>query len=111
MILLNTLQKCTLISPFTCIIFIVAKSRLGMLKNYNNAFEILGKNNIIPKDFLPVLKNMVSFRNLAVHMYDQMDEDEVYNIISARLPDFERFISQAGIQNSESSIKQSPCSL
>ncbi len=72
---------------------IVAKLRLGMLKNYSDAFEILGKNDIVPKDFLPVLIKMVRFRNRVVHLYDTVDEDEVYNIIKNNLGDFERFIS------------------
>lgn len=38
-------------------------------------------------------RQMVRFRNRAVHMYDEIDVDEVYSILESDLSDFEAFIS------------------
>lgn len=71
---------------------IVARLRLGMPGNYSESFKLLEQHNIIPADFLPTLLQMVKFRNRAVHLYDNVDDDEVYKIIKNNLSDFERFI-------------------
>jgi len=36
---------------------------------------------------------MVAFRNRAVHLYDEIDADEVYEILTERLGDFDDFVS------------------
>ncbi len=35
---------------------------------------------------------MSKFRNMVVHLYDKIDEKEIYNIIKNHLEDFEYFI-------------------
>lgn len=36
---------------------------------------------------------MVRFRNRAVHLYDEIDAQEIYQIPESDLPDFETFIA------------------
>jgi len=71
---------------------IAARERLGSPKTYAEAFELLAEAQIIPPNFLPIAKKMVSFRNRAVHLYDNIDPDAVYAIIRQNLQDFEEFI-------------------
>jgi uncharacterized protein YutE (UPF0331/DUF86 family) len=72
---------------------IVARKHLGTPKTYREAIELLAKNDILPKEQLPTLTNMVRFRNRVVHLYDEVLPDEVYRIATERLSDFEAFIA------------------
>ena len=42
--------------------------------------------------YIPVLLQMVKFRDRAVHLYDKVSDEEVYKIIKNNISDFERFI-------------------
>ncbi|MFP3953418.1 MAG: type VII toxin-antitoxin system HepT family RNase toxin [Candidatus Acetothermia bacterium] len=46
--------------------------------DYYQAIEILGENQIIPGDFAAKLAPIAGFRNLLVHQYLDVDQDEVY---------------------------------
>ena len=37
---------------------------------------------------------MAKFRNMVVHLYERIDEEEIYNIVQNHLDDFEYFIKQ-----------------
>jgi len=54
---------------------------------------VLNEREIIPDDFLPVAQQMVKFRNRLVHLYWEVDEEQVYDILQTRLDDFDRFES------------------
>lgn len=58
-----------------------------------DAFAVLNEREIIPDDFLPVAQQMVKFRNRLVHLYWEVDEEQVYDILQTRLDDFDRFES------------------
>jgi uncharacterized protein YutE (UPF0331/DUF86 family) len=72
---------------------IVAQERLGVPKTYGEVFELLASAGIIPEDFAATARKMVKFRNRAVHIYSDMDEREVFNILQNNLNDFSLFIS------------------
>lgn len=57
-----------------------------------DAFKILNENNILPDDFMPTLRQMVSFRNRVVHLYWNVDDTTIYDIIRNNRQDFERFV-------------------
>lgn len=60
-------------------------------QDYSDIFKILGKHNILPKDFAGELTNMARFRNRLVHVYWEVDIERVYNIIQTKLDDLESF--------------------
>jgi uncharacterized protein YutE (UPF0331/DUF86 family) len=72
---------------------VVAKNHLGTPKTYRETFELLVRNQILPKHDLELFISMVKFRNRAVHLYDKISNEEIYNIVQNHLPDFERFIA------------------
>lgn len=72
---------------------IIAQERLGIPKTYGEVFELLGKGGVIPSDFVATGRQMARFRNRAVHLYADISEGEVYNILQNHLGDFQRFIS------------------
>jgi len=60
------------------------ESMLGNLERYRA---------ILPGDMAPVLAQMARFRNRLVHLYWQVDDIAVYNILHRDLGDFDRFTS------------------
>ncbi|MDI6907697.1 MAG: DUF86 domain-containing protein [Thermoanaerobacterales bacterium] len=73
---------------------IVARERLGTPKSYAEAFKLLAKAGVIPRDFLPTVEKMVRFRNQAVHLYEDIDPAAVHDILRHHLTDFREFIGQ-----------------
>ncbi len=73
---------------------IVAQKGLGIPKNYADSFKILADNRLLEREMLPVYIQMVRFRNRAVHLYAEVDELEVYDIIQNNLGDFRKYIAQ-----------------
>lgn len=71
---------------------IVSRKHLGTPKTYRETIELLEQAEIITKELLPTLGNMVKFRNRAVHLYDKIADEEIYQIIQHHLTDFEDFI-------------------
>lgn len=72
---------------------IVSQKKLGIPQNSRDAFEALGKNNIIDEALASKLKPMVGFRNIAVHDYQNVNMKVVQSIIEQHLSDFEEFTS------------------
>ncbi|MBM2851381.1 MAG: hypothetical protein HW418_4323 [Anaerolineales bacterium] len=58
-----------------------------------DAFVVLNEEKILPDDFLPTLRQMVSFRNRVVHLYWDVDDQAVQGIVKNNLDDLDRFAS------------------
>ncbi|MCL6610924.1 MAG: DUF86 domain-containing protein [Peptococcaceae bacterium] len=71
---------------------IIARLRLGVPKNYADSFRILGEKGILPEQSLQVFYEMTRFRNRIVHLYQQVDEKELYKILQTGLDDFNIYI-------------------
>lgn len=71
---------------------LVSRKHLGTPKSYRETMETLTRTGILPQEKLPTFITMVKFRNRAVHLYDKITNEEVYQIIKHRLPDFGDFI-------------------
>jgi len=61
--------------------------------SYSHCFELLAQKGIIPRENLETYKKMARFRNLLVHLYDEVDDAVVYSIYRERLSDFKLFIT------------------
>lgn len=57
-----------------------------------DTFVVLNEEGILPDSFLPVLRQMVSFRNRVVHLYWDVSDTTVYDIIQQNLDDFDTFV-------------------
>ena len=71
---------------------IIAREGLGLPKTYRESVELLARHGILPQDRLPAFVRMVGFRNRAVHLYDEIEPDQVFRILEQDLGDFEIFI-------------------
>lgn len=58
-----------------------------------DAFLVLHEESIIPDSFMPALRQMVSFRNRAVHLYWDIDDEIIYDILQHDRADLEKFIT------------------
>lgn len=57
-----------------------------------DAFAVLNEEGILPDSFMPTLRQMVSFRNRVVHVYWDVDDSLLYDILQQNLNDFEVFV-------------------
>jgi len=72
---------------------IVAKKGFKLPSAYKDSFLILRQNNILDKDLTDKMINMVGFRNIAVHEYQEINTDILKSILVNNLKDFEAFYS------------------
>jgi uncharacterized protein YutE (UPF0331/DUF86 family) len=77
---------------------IIAKEHLGVPKTYSDCFKILQERKIISSQLAHKLINMAKFRNLLVHFYWNVNDEEIYKIIQTELDDFSEFIRQISIK-------------
>lgn len=73
---------------------IIAKEHLGVPESYSDCFKMLGSKNIISGELSEKLINMAKFRNLLVHLYWKVEDEEIYEILQSELDDFKDFITQ-----------------
>ncbi|OGU29018.1 MAG: hypothetical protein A2057_09645 [Ignavibacteria bacterium GWA2_35_9] len=79
------------ISIETCINIgnhIISREALGIPKDYSDTFRILQSNNIISTSLLERLILMTRFRNRIVHLYWDIDDKLVLEIIKNNYEDF-----------------------
>ena len=70
---------------------IIVSERFRAPKSYAESFEILSEEGIVPKPFSQTLRRMAQFRNRLVHLYWEVDEEVIYEILQNHLDDFETF--------------------
>lgn len=71
---------------------IIADAGMRTPADYYDSFVVLNETGILPDDFMPTLRRMVSFRNRVVHLYWDVDESVVYDILHNHLSDFDTFV-------------------
>jgi len=71
---------------------IIASEKFRSPDDYADSFRILNEQKIVPDSLIDRLIEMAKFRNRIVHIYWEVDEDLVYDIIQNYLNDFELFI-------------------
>lgn len=98
---LGSIKYYLLVSIEACIDIanhIIAKEHLGVPKTYSDCFKILQERKIISSQLAHKLINMAKFRNLLVHFYWNVNDEEIYKIIQTELDDFSEFIRQISIK-------------
>ena len=56
-----------------------------------DCIAILGEEQIISQEFAQDIQQMVGLRNRLVHVYTEIDHDQIYEFLTTRLGDFETF--------------------
>ncbi len=73
---------------------LVAREGWGLPKSYTDLVTLATKHDLIPQEMKETYQAMVHFRNRVVHLYDDVDKREIYDIIQNRLPDFQPFMQK-----------------
>lgn len=60
-------------------------------EDYKSVILILGKHDILPKDFTEQFALAAGFRNILVHMYEEVDINILHDFLHNKLDDFDRF--------------------
>ena len=60
-------------------------------EDYRSVILILEKHKVIPTDFAERFIEAVSFRNILVHMYEEVDIGELHSYLQTNLRDFDDF--------------------
>lgn len=71
---------------------IIASEKFRSPDDYADSFRVLHEQKIVADSLIDRLIEMAKFRNRIVHIYWEVDEDLVYEIIQTYLNDFELFI-------------------
>ena len=71
---------------------IIASEKFRSPGDYADSFRVLHEQKIVPDSLIERLVEMAKFRNRIVHVYWEIDEDLIYEIIQDYLNDFDLFI-------------------
>src|SRR5690606_14877257 len=72
---------------------LIRRERLGVPQSARDVFELLCRGGWLDASLLSVMKNMVGFRNIAVHEYQALQLPITVSIITGHLGDFLAFSS------------------
>jgi uncharacterized protein YutE (UPF0331/DUF86 family) len=70
---------------------IIAARSLRPPSDYADTFTVLGEAGVVPTAFVPTLQQMARLRNRLVHLYWEVDDEILYQILTSELDDFDRF--------------------
>lgn len=70
---------------------VVSRKKLGLPQNSRDAFTLLEKEGLISSSLAQKMKNMIGFRNIAVHDYQEMNLVILQRILDEHLVDFNEF--------------------
>lgn len=71
---------------------ILARKTHSIPSEAGNVFDALVKQQLIPAGHAKKFKQMVKFRNLVIHRYQNIDITLIHTILHENLTDFESFI-------------------
>jgi uncharacterized protein YutE (UPF0331/DUF86 family) len=90
-VVLNLLRACE--ASIDLAMHRISLDKLGIPQSSRDAFDILHANHVIRAATSIAMKNMVGFRNIAVHSYQKLQRPILEAIVSRHLSDFEEFLS------------------
>ena len=70
---------------------IIAARSLRPPSDHADTFTVLGEAGLVPAHFVPTLQQMARLRNRLVHLYWEVDDEILYQIITSELDDLDRF--------------------
>ncbi|MDK2816307.1 MAG: hypothetical protein PWR22_936 [Moorella sp. (in: firmicutes)] len=72
---------------------LISREGWGLPKSYVETVELAVHNGLIPPEMEDTYKAMARFRNRVVHLYDEVNAAEIWNVIQNHLDDFRPFIA------------------
>ncbi len=75
---------------------IIAKKGGRAPQDYGDCFRLMAELGVLEKDFASRLIRMAKFRNLLIHLYWEVDNERVYQMLNENLDDIDRFLDAIG---------------
>ena len=72
---------------------VISRNAFRAPEDYADAFAVLEEHGAFEKPFGDELKEMAKFRNRLVHIYWEIDEEQIFNILQTRLGTFKAFLN------------------
>ena len=94
-IILNLLRACE--ASIDLAMHRIAAERLGIPQTSRDAFDILANHRLITKSTAVAMKNMVGFRNIAVHDYQRIQMEIIQAILTSHLSDFSGYLHELAL--------------
>ena len=81
---------------------IISQNSYRLPENFGDTFQVLFEQGAFDGEFIKNLKAMAKFRNRLVHIYWEVDNEQVYSFLKNNLMDFKSFLNKiAGFLNLE----------
>jgi uncharacterized protein YutE (UPF0331/DUF86 family) len=71
---------------------VIARNAFRAPEDYGDTFRVMGEAGAFKPDFSDELVNMAKFRNRLVHLYWEVEDRMVYEILQTRLADFKKLL-------------------
>ena len=71
---------------------IIARNGYRVPEDYGDTFSVMAEAGALKKGFAQELRNMAKFRNRLVHLYWEVDDKQLHEILQNRLGDFKIFL-------------------
>lgn len=72
---------------------IISQNGFRAPEDYADTFSVLGEYEVVDKEFVKELRKMAGFRNRLVHIYWEVDDKQIYQIMQSNLKDFKIFLN------------------
>ncbi len=76
---------------------IISQNGYRAPEDYADTFQVMVEQGAFDKDFIRQLKDMAKFRNRLVHLYWEVDDKQVYEILKSRLNDFKKYLDYIAV--------------
>lgn len=76
---------------------IISQNGFRAPEDYADTFQVLSEQGAFDKEFSKSLKDMARFRNRLVHLYWEVDDENIYEILLTRLSDFKRYLDNMAV--------------
>ena len=71
---------------------VIARNGYRVPDDYGDTFIVMSEAGAFDSKFAKALRNMAKFRNRLVHLYWELDDRQLYDILQNRLVDFKKFL-------------------
>jgi len=73
---------------------VIAKNRWRIPEDYADTFRIMEEHGFFNEEFAKRLQTMARFRNRLIHIYWDIDNDRIYDLLIEDVCDIERFLTE-----------------
>lgn len=75
---------------------IISRNGYRVPEDYGDTFKVMSEAGAFDMAFAEELKNMAKFRNRLVHLYWEVDDNQVHSLLQGRIGDFKSFLDGVG---------------